>query len=43
MTADTTEKGLEDLIMRYMTGSDGLFHGPGTGVAEPLALAGGSG
>jgi type I restriction enzyme R subunit len=24
MTSDTTEKGLETLIMRHMTGADGL-------------------
>jgi hypothetical protein len=24
MTTDTSEKGLESLIMRYMTGTDGL-------------------
>lgn len=32
MTTDTTEKGLETLIMRYMTGTDGLSFS--TGVVE---------
>ncbi len=26
MTTDTSEKGLETLIMRHMTGTDGLGH-----------------
>ncbi|WP_295449724.1 hypothetical protein [uncultured Thiodictyon sp.] len=43
MSTDTTEKGLEDLIMRYMTASDGLFRGPAAAVSEPPPLAGGSG
>ncbi|OGS04510.1 MAG: DEAD/DEAH box helicase [Elusimicrobia bacterium RIFCSPLOWO2_12_FULL_59_9] len=34
MTTDTSEKGLETLIMRHMTGTDGLAVPPGV-VAEP--------
>jgi len=38
--ADTSEKGLETLIMRYMTGGDGLAPVPEGLVAEtPDALA----
>ena len=29
MTSDTSEKGLETLIMRHMTGMDGLAVTPG--------------
>jgi type I restriction enzyme R subunit len=32
---DTSEKGLETLIMRHMTGGDGLADGPGILLAEP--------
>lgn len=43
MTTDTSEKGLETLIMRHMTGVDGLtVASPGT-MADPLAPYGGSG
>ncbi|MBE0613811.1 MAG: type I restriction endonuclease subunit R [Burkholderiales bacterium] len=42
MTTDTSEKGLETLIMRHMTGTDGLAVAPGV-VAEPPAPYGGSG
>ena len=41
MTTDTSEKGLETLIMRHMTGVDGLAVTPGV-IAEPPA-AGGTG
>src|SRR4030042_7206902 len=43
MPTDTSEKGLESLIMRHMTGTDGL--GPITtgAVAEATAFIGGSG
>jgi type I restriction enzyme R subunit len=40
---DTTEKGLETVIMRYMTGKDGLPSGPANTVAETPPLSGGSG
>ncbi len=40
MTTDTTEKGLETLIMRHMTGTDGLAVGPGLAVADPPAAYG---
>ncbi len=40
MPSDTTEKGLETLIMRHMTGTDGLFSGMGDGVAESLSYGG---
>ena len=48
MTTDTTEKGLETLIMRHMTGTDGLFvDGPSTVENTPDGIAaqkaGGSG
>jgi type I restriction enzyme, R subunit len=42
MTTDISEKGLETLIMRYMTGTDGLAVKPGM-VAEPPPLYGGTG
>jgi type I restriction enzyme R subunit len=40
---DTTEKGLETLIMRHMTGSDGIVVTPATLVAEEPPNATGSG
>ncbi len=40
---DTTEKGLETLIMRHMTGTDGLASGVEVGVAETAPAKGGSG
>ena len=43
MPTDTTEKGLESLIMRHMTGVDGLFSGPVDAVAETAPHSGGSG
>jgi len=42
MTTDTTEKGLETLIMRAMTGIDGLAIAPDQ-VAEPPPPYGGTG
>ena len=42
MTTDTSEKGLESLIMRHMTGVDGLAVTPNM-VAEPPAPYGGAG
>ena len=42
MTSDTSEKGLETLIMRHMTGTDGLAVAPGM-VAEGPAPYGGTG
>jgi type I restriction enzyme R subunit len=42
MTTDTTEKALESLIMRHMTGSDGINVPPGS-VAEPPPPYGGTG
>ena len=42
MTTDTSEKGLETLIIRHMTGTDGLAVTPGI-VAEPPAPYGGTG
>jgi type I restriction enzyme, R subunit len=33
-TTDTSEKGLETLIMKFMTGTDGLVFGVGGAVAE---------
>ena len=42
MTTDTSEKGLETIIMRHMTGTDGLAVTPGV-VAEPSAAYGGTG
>ena len=45
MKTDTTEKGLETLIMRHMTGVDGLPSGTpfGVGVAEAAPASGGTG
>ena len=42
MTTDTSEKGLETLIMRHMTGTDGLAPQPNM-VAERQAPYGGTG
>jgi type I restriction enzyme, R subunit len=42
MTTDTSEKGLESLIVRHMTGTDGLAVAPGA-MTEPPAPYGGSG
>lgn len=42
MTTDTTEKGLESLIMRHMTGTEGLTFVPGV-VREHPAPYGGTG
>jgi type I restriction enzyme, R subunit len=42
MTTDTSEKGLETLIMRHMTGTDGLAVVPDS-VAEPPPPYGGTG
>jgi type I restriction enzyme R subunit len=42
MTTDTSEKGLETLIMRHMTGTDGITVMPNM-VAEPVAPYGGTG
>ena len=38
MTTDTTEKGLETLIMRHMTGIDGFSITPGAGGKNPSLL-----
>jgi len=43
MKTDTTEKGLETLIMRYLTGVDGLSPSVADRVAELSPLASGSG
>ena len=43
MKTDTTEKGLESLIMRHMTGADGLSSGAAGVVAEAAPAKGGSG
>ncbi len=43
MKTDTTEKGLESLIMHYMTGTDGLDSGEGKTVAESAPAKGGNG
>jgi type I restriction enzyme R subunit len=43
MKTDTTEKGLESLIMRHMTGTDGLASGAAGVVAETAPAKGGSG
>ena len=43
MKTDTTEKGLESLIMRHMTGTDGLASGAVELVAETSPDKGGSG
>ena len=40
---DTTEKGLESLIMRHMTGTDGLASGAAAAVAEAAPAKGSSG
>ena len=42
MTTDTSEKGLETLIMRHMTGTDGLAVAPNM-VARPPPPYGGTG
>jgi type I restriction enzyme R subunit len=42
MSTDTSEKGLETLIMRHMTGTDGLAVAPNQ-VAEPPPAYGGTG
>lgn len=42
MTTDTTEKGLETLIMRHLTGTDGLSV-PAGAVAGPPPAYGGAG
>ncbi|HVY24411.1 MAG TPA: type I restriction endonuclease subunit R [Steroidobacteraceae bacterium] len=42
MTTDTSEKGLETLIMRHMTGTDGLVIAPNT-IAAPTTPYGGTG
>jgi type I restriction enzyme R subunit len=42
MKTDTSEKGLESLIMRHMTGKDGLAAGA-AGVSEAASIQGGSG
>ncbi len=43
MKTDTTEKGLETLVMRHMTGVDGLSSGASGIVAEAAPQTGGSG
>jgi type I restriction enzyme R subunit len=43
VTTDTTEKGLESLIMRHMTGTDGFNVPSGSAVAEALPPYGGTG
>ncbi|MCF3651771.1 type I restriction endonuclease subunit R [Synoicihabitans lomoniglobus] len=43
MKTDTSEKGLETLIMRHLTGADGLPSGAGDIVAEDPPLTDGSG
>jgi len=43
MPTDTSEKGLETLIMRHMTGKDGLSSGSATIVNEPAPSAKGTG
>ncbi|MDD5198211.1 MAG: type I restriction endonuclease subunit R [Terrimicrobiaceae bacterium] len=43
MPTDTTEKGLETLIMAHMTGTSGLFSGAPGIVAETAPLTGGNG
>src|SRR5258706_6456876 len=40
MTTDTSEKGLESLIMRHMTGSDGIAVTPGVAAAPPAPYGG---
>ncbi|HDH27800.1 MAG TPA: type I restriction endonuclease subunit R [Euryarchaeota archaeon] len=43
MTSDTSEQGLETLIMRHMTGTDGLDFVATEGVTEAPFIPGGSG
>jgi type I restriction enzyme, R subunit len=43
MKTDTSEKGLETLIMRHLTGTDGLLSGGSDRVAEAKPPKGGSG
>lgn len=43
MTTDTTEKGLETLIMRHMTGTDGLAVAPNRVAERPQPAYGGTG
>ncbi len=43
MTSDTSEKGLESLIMRHMTGKDGLAPVAIESVSEEAEVVGGSG
>ena len=43
MATDTSEKGLESLIMRHMTGTDGLSSDAAGFVAEAVPLSGGTG
>lgn len=43
MTTDTSERGLETLIMRHMTGTDGFAVVPTDRIAEPPAPYGGMG
>ena len=43
MKTDTSEKGLETLIMRHMTGVDGLASGTANGVADVAPADGGTG
>ncbi len=43
MTTDTSEKGLESLIMRHMTGAEGLASDGVPGIAGPGAPYGGTG
>ena len=43
MKTDTSEKGLESLIMRHMTGTDGLASGMAGFVADAAPAKGGSG
>jgi type I restriction enzyme R subunit len=42
MKTDTTEKGLETLIIRHMTGTDGLAFGETGTLAEAAPDKGGS-
>ena len=43
MLTDTTERGLETLIMRHMTGADGLASAASGTAAETAPAKGGSG
>ena len=43
MKTDTSERGLESLIMRHLTGTDGLASGAAGVVAEAAPAKGGSG